>query len=315
MKVSQLRPWLLVILAVCLVSIPAGAVQAQTIPHLTVTLTGQTMTAGFNNNVTVTVTNNYYNYPAIYDVDIAVSIPTGLTMYGDNHWHYDSMQLGQSATIRFQVYAPAAAIGITYQGSITVSYKALGDISYTQEVHNVSFSVYAYINLIMYGVQVTPSTTSPGGNATISGNLLNTGNLAAYDANVTVMSDIVVPSSVSSAFLGEIDPNIPRPFSMLVVFKTNVPEGNYSLLLLATAIDNGRPASPYVVQGSAILQLKRNVVNPNQRRAGPTGIIGVLFEILRYLEGAFFGSASAFSLGRPFLVLRSDSRYGYLRSG
>lgn len=295
MTLSQTRPWLLVLLALCLVSIPAGAVQAQTVPHLTVTLTGQAMTAGFNNNVTVTVTNNYYNYPAIYDVDIAVTMPAGLTMYGDNHWRYNSMQLGQSATIGFQVYAPAAAIGITYQGSITVSYKALGDISYTQEVHSVSFSVYAYIHLTLYGIQVTPSTTSPGGNATISGNLLNTGNLAAYDANVTVLSDIVVPSSLSSAFLGEIDPNIPRPFSMLVVFKSSVPEGNYTMLVQASAIDNGRPASPYVIPGSVNIQLKRSVVNPNQRRGGPTGIIGILLEILRYLEGAFFGSASAFS--------------------
>jgi hypothetical protein len=278
-------------------SIPAGMVQAQTIPHLTVTLTGQAMTAGFDNNVTVTVTNNYYNYPAIYDVDIAVSIPTGLTMLGDNHWHYDSMQLGQSATINFQVYAPTAAIGITYPSSITISYKALGDISYTQEVHDVSFSVYAYINLILYGIQVTPSITTPGGNATISGNLLNTGNLAAYNANVTVMSDTIVPSSLSSAFLGEIDPNIPRPFSMLVVFKTNAPEGNYSLVVEASAIDYGRPASPYVVHGASNVQLRRTNVNASLRRgAGPTGIVGLLLEILRYLEGALFGSTSAFSV-------------------
>jgi hypothetical protein len=255
------------------------------------------MTAGFNNNVTVTVTDNYYEYPAIYDVDIALGIPAGLTMYGDSHWHYDSMQLGQSATINVQVYAPVAAIGVTYQGTITVTYKALGDISYTQEVHAVSFSVYAYINLIMYGVQVTPSITTPGGNATISGNLLNTGNLAAYEANVTVLSDIVLPSSLSSTFIGEIDPNIPRPFSMLVVFGSNTPVGNYSLVVRASAIDNGRPGSPYVAQGSANIQLSKSTVNPNQRRGGgPTGIVGVLFEILRYLEGAFFGSTSAFSV-------------------
>jgi hypothetical protein len=207
------------------------------------------------------------------------------------------MQLGQSATINVQVYAPAAAIGVTYQGTITVTYKALGDISYTQEVHDVSFSVYAYINLIIYGMQVTPSITTPGGNATISGNLLNTGNLAAYEANVTVLSDIVVPSSLSSTFIGEIDPNIPRPFSMLVVFKSNTPVGNYSLLVRASAVDNGRPGLPYVAQGSANIQLSKSTVNPNQRRGGgPTGIVGVLFEILRYLEGAFFGSTSAFSV-------------------
>jgi hypothetical protein len=298
-------------------SIPGKAVQAQvtTIPHMTVTVTGQDMTAGFNNNVTITVTNNYYDYPAIYDVDFAVSLPAGLTMYGDNHWHYDSMQLGQSATISFQVYAPSADIGVTYQGSITVTYKALGDVSYTQEVHDVSFSVYAYINLVLYGIQATPSITSPGGNATISGNLLNTGNLAAYEANVSVLSSIVVPSALTSTFIGEIDPNIPRPFSMLVVFKSNVPVGNYSLLVSASAIDDNRPGSPYVVQASASVQVSRSTVNPNQRRGGggPTGIIGILFEILRYIEGAFFGSTSAFSLRQSsFIYARNLVKSDYV---
>lgn len=298
----KIQPLVLVILAVCLLSLPMGPVQAQTIPHLTVTITGQTLTAGFNNNVTVTVLDNYYNYPAIYDVDIAVTIPTGLTMYGDSHWHQNTMQLGRSATINFQIYAPTAAIGITYQGSITVTYKALGDVSYTQEVHSISFSVYAYINLILYGVQVTPSTSTPGGNATISGNLLNTGNLAVYDANVTTDSDIIVPSALSSAFLGEIDPNIPRPFSVLVVFKSTVAPGNYSIQVTASAIDNARPGSPYVVQATANIRLTRQTSFPNQGRGGPTGVVGILLEILRYLEGIFFGSTSPFSMTRSIML-------------
>lgn len=298
----KLQPLVLVILAICLLSLPMGSVQAQTVPHLTVTITGQMLTAGFNNNVTVTVVDNYYNYPAIYDVDIGVAIPSGLTMYGDSHWHYNSLQLGESATINFQVYAPTAAIGVTYQGSITVTYKALGDVSYTQEVHSVSFSVYAYINLILYGVQVTPSTSTPGGNATISGNLLNTGNLAAYNANVTAESDIIVPSALSSAFLGEIDPNIPRPFSVLVVFKSNVAPGNYSIQVRASAIDNGRPGSPYMVQTTSNIRLIRPTSIPNQGRGGPTGVLGILLEILRYLEGIFFGSASPFSMARTTLL-------------
>ena len=303
----KIQPLILVVLATCLLSVPMGSVQAQTIPHLTVTITGQTMTAGFNNNVTVTVANTYYNYPAIYDVDLAVTMPSGLTMYGDSHWHYDTIQLGQSVTINFQVYAPTAAIGTTYQGSITLTYKALGDTSYTQEVHSVSFSVYAYINLILYGVQVTPSFSTPGGNATISGNLLNAGNLAVYDANVTATSDIVVPSALSSTFLGEIDPNIPRPFSVLVVFN-NVAPGNYSIRIKASAIDNGRPGVPYVVQATAAIQLRRQQsAFPNQARGGATGgVLGTLIEILRYLEGIFFGSTSNFSFGHPFILSRVD---------
>jgi uncharacterized membrane protein len=256
------------------------------------------LTAGFDNNVTVSVLNNYYT--AIYDVDVALALPSGLTMYGDSHRHYDSMQLGQSVTIDYQVYAPTAAIGSTYQGSVTVSYKQLGDVSYTQEVHAVSFSVQGWINLILYGVQLTPSVSTPGGNTTVSGNLLNSGNLAAYNANVTVQSKVMVQSALSSVFLGEIDPNIPRPFSLIVVFKSNVPVGNYSLLVKASAVDSGRPASPHRVQATSNIELRRATVSQNQRGAGESGVIGILLQILRYLEAVFFGSVSPFSLGLSF---------------
>ena len=294
------------ILIVLMLGMHIGSVQAQTTPHLTVTLSGQTMTAGFNNNVTVDVLNNYYS--VIYDVDVALSIPSGLTLYGDSHRHYSSIEIGQSVTINSQVYAPIAAIGSTYQGSVTVTYKQLGDISYTQEVHAVSFSVQGWIKLVLYGVQLTPSTTVPGGNATISGNLLNSGNLAAYNANVTVESDVLVPSTtISSAYLGEIDPNIPRPFSLLVVFKGNVAEGNYSILVKASAIDSNRPASPYTIQSTSNIQLKKATVSPTQRQGANGGVIGILLQVLRYLMNVFFGSASPFSIGYSFLFSTADS--------
>lgn len=286
-------------------SIPAGSVQAQSVPHLNVTLTGQTLTAGFNNNVTANVFNGYFT--TLYDVDVALTIPSALTMYGDSHWHYGVMELGQSFTVNFEVYAPTATIGNSYQGSVTISYKQLGDISYTQEVHSVSFSVQGWINLVMYGLQVTPSISTPGGNATISGNLLNTGNLAAYNANVTVRSDVIVPSSLSSVFLGEIDPNIPRPFSMLVVFKAGVQPGNYSVVVKASAIDNGRPGSPYSAQSAANIQLRMATQQRGQGGRAAGGIYGTLLQILRYLMDVFFGSTSPFSFTNSFVISARDS--------
>ena len=277
--------------------------RAQTTPHLTVTLTGQTLTAGFDNNVTVSVLNDFYS--TIYDTDVALSIPSGLTMYGDSHWHYSSIGMGQSVTINFQVYAPTATIGSSYQGSITVTYKQLGDISYTQEVHAVSFSVQGWINLVLYGLQVVPATTTPGGNATLSGNLLNRGNLAAFNANVTVQSAATVQSALSSAYIGEIDPNIPRPFSLLVVFKENVTPGNYTLLVKASAVDSSRPASPYTAKTTSRVQIRSATLQSTNRAQQNGGVVGILLEILRYLRDLFFGSVSSFILSHSFV--RYDS--------
>ena len=286
------RGCMIAVLAVSLLFAPVGTVEGQN-PHFTVTLTGQSLTAGFNNNVTIMVTYSYSSksiYPSnvVYDVDLAVSMPTPLQMVGDSHWHYDSLKLGQSVAITFQVYAPTGAIGSSYQASVTLNYRELGDISYTEETHSPSFSVLGWINLALYGIQITSTAAVPGGNATVSGNLLNSGNLAAYNANVTVESEALALGNPSSLFLGEVDPNIPRPFSLLVSFRKNLAEGNYSIVVHVSAIDTNNPASPYSGQQTTQVQIKKPVVRPTtgtQRTGG--GLIGMILEILRYLWGIF----------------------------
>jgi len=282
-------------MAVLLVSLlsQTAVVEGQSSAHLNVSITGNSLTAGFNNTITISVVNNYSGYIAIYDVDIAVSVPTTLTAYGDNHWHYDSIAYGQAVTINFEVYAPVSAIGTLAQvGTVTATYKQLGDVSYTQEVHNIGFSVNAWINLVLYGILVTPTVVAPGGNATISGSLLNAGNLAAYDANVTIESDALAPGSINSYFIGEIDPNIPRPFSLLVLFKQNSADGNYTITVKVSATDNNRPGIPLTSQATSQIQIsKASTISTYRGPRGPTGLLGEIISILRSLFNAFFGAS------------------------
>jgi hypothetical protein len=313
---NHFRNWVTLAFLVLLLLVPIGVVQAQTPVHLTVTVTGQALTAGFKNNVTLTATNSYSSasiYPSgtIYDVDLAVSVPTPLQLSGDNHWHYDSIALGQSVSISFQVYAAIAAIGSSYQGSVTLTYRQLGSISYTQETHEVGFSVHGWINLVLYGVQLSPSAVAPGGNATISGNLLNKGNIAAYNANVTVESEAIAQGTTASVFLGEVDANIPRPFSLLVNFRKNLADGNYSIVVKVSAVDTNMAASPYSAQQASQLQIKKPVVQPpgvSQRGAG--GVLGTIFEILRFLYGLFFGFWSmATSVWRTYSYFNASTAF------
>jgi hypothetical protein len=264
---------------------------AQQAAHLTVSLTGQSLVAGLNNTVTVTVTNNYTGYIAIYDVDIQVSLPDPLVLIGTGgHWHYDSIQYGQSVTLTFPVYAPSSAAGNVYQGTVTGTYKQLGDVSYTQETHLLAVSVTGYINLVVYGISITPSEISQGGNTTISGNILNSGNLASYEANVTIESDSIVPGPQNSVFVGEVDPNIPRPFSVLIVFKPNVPPGNYTITVGVSASDENRPLG--VIAGAATGQVQ--VIKRSQTVVRPQGlsVIGLILAFLRSLFNTFFGSTT-----------------------
>jgi hypothetical protein len=286
--------WSYLVIAVLVVSLlcqPVG-VEGQSAAHLSVSISGQSLTAGFNNTVTISIVNNYSGYIAIYDVDIAISVPSTLAAYGDNHWHYNSIAYGQTVTVNLEVYAPTSTIGTSSLGTVTATYKQLGDVSYTQEVHDIGFAVTGWISLVIYGIQLTPTVTVEGGNTTISGNLLNAGNLAAYNANVTVESDILAPGYPTSVFIGEIDPNIPRPFSLLVLFKQNVQDGNYTLTVRVAATDNNRPGIPLSGQANSQIQISRASAATGQRLTrGPTGLLGEIIGILRNLFNAFFGAS------------------------
>ena len=274
----------------CLIALTPPA-SAQT-AHLTVIETGQSLVAGLNNTVTITVINNYVGFIAIYDVGLAVSLPTGLTLVGSGGtWQFDSIMYGQSVTVSFQVYAASSAAGSSYAGTLSVTYKQLGDVSYTTETHSLAFSVTGFINLVVYSVQLSPSVVNPGGNTTISGNVLNNGNLASYNANVTVESNAIVAGPQNSVFLGEVDPTIPRPFSVLVVFVPGLAPGNYTISIKVSATDNNRPNVPIVGQTSATIQVIQQTSQPAR---GPSGfsLIGLIIAFFRNLFNAFFGSSS-----------------------
>jgi len=288
-------------------------VRGQSAAHLTVSFTGQNVTAGFNSTVTVAILNNWIGYSsiynAIYDVDIAVSLPSPLTMYGDNHWHFDSILFGQTVTLTFNVYAPLTTtptVPNSYAGSISATYKQLGNTAYTTESHSLTIAVSGWINLQLYGTLALPATATPGGNTTISGNILNSGNLAAFNVNVSVVSNILAPNVPASAFIGEVDPNIPRPFSMLVVFRQNIPVGNYSLTFTVTGFDNSRPGQPVIGRQTIPMQISRPVQRPVISRQGfGSGPFATVLEILRYIFDIFFGSTVMLrtyfnALHRPF---------------
>ena len=296
---------MITVLTIVIISLPIGApttvpiakVRGQTIPPLlTMTVTGQSLTAGYNNTVAISLVNNYYNTAygtgTIYDTDISISVPTGLTLIGDNHWHYDSIAYGQRVNITIRVYAPIAGIGITYQATVTATYRQLGNISSTSETHAITFSVYGYIAMIIYGIQITPPSSVPGGNVTISGNVLNTGNLAEYNANATVISPAVVPETSSSSFVGECDPNIPRPFSLVAVFKPNLANGNYTLTVQVSAIDTSRPGIAITQKSNVVIQVKKPTQQPVTQRpqSAAQSVIAIIYQALRDLYNALLGS-------------------------
>jgi hypothetical protein len=122
---------------------------------------------------------------------------------------------------------------------------------------------------------------------------LNSGNLAAFNVNVSVVSPILAPDIPASAFIGEVDPNIPRPFSMLIVFKQNVPVGNYSLTFTVTGFDQSRPGQPVIGRQIIPMQISRPVQRQVISRQGfGSGPFATVLEVLLYVFDIFFGSTA-----------------------
>jgi hypothetical protein len=121
--------------------------------------------------------------------------------------------------------------------------------------------------------------------------VLNNGNLASYNANVTVESPALVPGPQNSVFLGEVDPTIPRPFSVLIVFVPGLAPGNYTLTVKVSATDYNRPGTPIVGQGSAIVQVVKQLAQPSRGQTG-FSVIGLIVSFFRSLFNAFFGSST-----------------------
>jgi hypothetical protein len=310
---------LLVVLAFSSFILLMGRVEAQATPaHLTVTITGnQNLIAGFNNTVTISIQNNFYQSiqnNAIYDVDFELTLPSTLSLIGDSHWHYDSMALGQTVVIQAVIYAPTSAIAIPSQGTLTATYEQLGDVSYTTETHTLSFNVYGWIDMTLYGTVLSPATSTSGGNVTISGNILNSGNLSVYDANVSITSPALDPTVPANVFVGEVDPNIPRPFSLLAVFKSNLATGSYPLTVTVLVVDNDRPGVVFNATQTVSVQITpaQSTSQPTTSQTGSGGIIGIITGILRYIWDTFFGSSSPTGLVHSYFsastAVISDAR-------
>ena len=87
--------------------------------------------------------------------------------------------------------------------------------------------------LAIYMVSIYPTEISPGGNITISGNVVN-----------TTMSNLNVSASSSAflrepfVFIGQSDPNIPRPFSFTIQVRKDLKNGTIPIVISATFSDS-----------------------------------------------------------------------------
>jgi hypothetical protein len=217
-----------VALAVLIIAMAATGVQAghaAISSNLSVTFSGIVFTAARNNTLTLEITN-VGKY--LRELDVALTIPPPLVLFGDNHWIKSWFAPGDSIHANLTVFAPSSAAGTTLQGSIVAVYKVVGETTPSSETHAISFLVRGWIDIEVYETTVDPDPVLPGQEITISGNILNRGVIAAMYTNVTAdAGGTLVQGSVKPAYVGEVDPNAPAPFSVTAIVNSTLSEGTH----------------------------------------------------------------------------------------
>lgn len=146
--------------------------------------------------------------------------------------------------------------------------------------------------IVIYGVIVSPSTTVPAGNITISGNLLNVGKISAYNTNVTILSPALVrPASI---IVGQIDPNVPRPFSSGVQLRRDIRPGSYAITVSVTYADSMLVG--HISQVDLVVTVRQAEPRPPPAVEKETNPFVMLVQILRELLRILFGFAAVVSI-------------------
>jgi len=146
--------------------------------------------------------------------------------------------------------------------------------------------------MVIYNVIASPSTTVPAGNITISGNLLNVGKISALNTNVTISSQALArPSSI---IVGQVDPNVPRPFSSGIQLRRDITPGTYPITVSVTYADG--MATGHLSQTSIRLVVRQPEPRPPPVTQRETGLLATLIQILRDLVSVLLGLAESASI-------------------
>jgi len=150
----------------------------------------------------------------------------------DATWYVQNLNAGSNVTLDPQVFASTDAMDKAYVVQISLNYRdSVGTVR--DEVHSIGFSVQGSIIIVVQSAFISPIPVGAGGNITVSGNILNEGNVAAMYTNATAIVEPPFETlDGSSIYLGELDPNTPLPFSLIMGIMSDTANGTYPLKVL-----------------------------------------------------------------------------------
>jgi len=206
---------------------------------------------------------------------------------------------GRSATVQFLLNIDEQAMSGEYTLKMLINYleiaSGVGKTLYFLKSAEVKVPVIVSEAryMIIYSILVSPFRASPGGKVTVSGNVLNTGTLSALNTNVTITSPALRQHSF--VFIGQVDPNIPRPFSAQLQIPISQKKGQIPITIIVTYMDT-LGVKHISFAKTTILIEEESIQPPIIKR--PKTFQEIIIDILGKIWGTFFGSLLSYSFFR-----------------
>ena len=192
-------------------------------PDKNISVSSHFLYGGYINNIRVRIGNSVW----FGTVNIAFNIPQPLALLNDYMYAIKNVTPHDILSFDLTIYAPQTLIGQTIQSTIDLNYKDSYGNVYTDTII-LSFIIRGRIIIRVYEITVSPYPAKPGEKVTISGTILNAGNVKALFANLTLIeSDVVSPEFLNYLYIGDLDANSPVPFTFSMYVKNDAENGTY----------------------------------------------------------------------------------------
>jgi hypothetical protein len=196
---------------------------------LSLSVSGDRLKAGFDNQVNITLTND--GKVPFSSLNVSYTIPPPLVSSGKTQWTVNSLGAGENVTFPIVLYAPFASIGNTLNSGCTViCHDEYGKMQSYQ--FSVGLVTVGNVELGVYDSVVKPEVGVNGSKVEITTTLLNRGNVPALYVNATILPNAVLNlTSESSVYVGDVDANSQAPFTLSANVTENAKNGIYPITL------------------------------------------------------------------------------------
>jgi len=184
---------------------------------------------GSDNEFTVGIIND--GKVPICAIEASLSLPDPLVVHGRNSWKIEYLNVGNSSTINFVIYAPETSIDSTYSGSFTVNYRDDYGESHT-DTFPLGLVVVGRIELVLYDKTVRPEVVRNGSKIEIAATLLNKGTVSAMYVNASILPNPILRlTSESVTYIGEVEENSQSPFTLDAYIRGDAKNGTYPVTM------------------------------------------------------------------------------------